>query len=224
MLQYKTCPFEVKIDEAKNEFEGYASVFLNVDSYADEMQPGAFKNTLRQDAQRVKVLYQHSIFHPIGKPLVMEEDSKGLYVRAKVAETTLGKDTIILMKDGVIDELSIGYTTIRDEWDKANNKRKLHEVKLWEFSPVTFGANELAKITDAKNVPIIAPLLQQLDLQLKAGKVLSEKNRNLVVQAIDALKALLDEAGSENEQPDDETVKGIMDIANQISQFAKGGI
>lgn len=219
MIEYKSFPFEVKADDSKNEFEGYASIFLNVDSQQDEMQPGAFKNTLRQDADRVKVLYQHSIFHPIGKPLVMEEDSKGLYVRAKVAPTTLGQDTMILMKEGVIDELSVGYTTIRDEWDRGGVKRKLWEVKLFEFSPVTFASNEMAKITDAKQMDM-APLLYQLNHELKAGKVLSSSNKELVEQAIEALQKLL----GATEQPDDsKTIKGLMALANQISHYAKGG-
>lgn len=220
MIDYKTCAFEVKVDEAKHEFEGYASVFLNVDSHQDEMQPGAFKNTLRQDAQRVKILYQHSIFHPIGRPIVMEEDSKGLFVRGKVAPTSLGQDTMILMKEGIIDELSIGYSTIRDEWDREGKKRKLHEVKLWEFSPVTFGSNELAKISSAKNMDM-APLLYQLNHELKAGKVLSSSNRQLVEQAIEALQRLL--GASEEPNEESKAIKEITALAKQIHHYAKGG-
>jgi HK97 family phage prohead protease len=50
------------------------------------------------------------------------------------------------MKDGVVDELSIGFNTIKEDWDKeAQVRRHIKEIKLWEFSPVTFAANDHGK-------------------------------------------------------------------------------
>lgn len=150
-MQYKAFPFECKADAEKGEFEGYASVFGNVDSWGDVVEPGAFRKTLQEDAHRVKVLWQHSPFHPIGRPLHMEEDSKGLYVKAKIAPTSLGKDALILMREGVINELSIGYTIEVEEFDRERNVRRLKQIKLYEFSPVTWAANDQALITAVKD-------------------------------------------------------------------------
>ncbi|GAB7388990.1 hypothetical protein BSNK01_28280 [Bacillaceae bacterium] len=154
-MRYLSAPFEVKADVDKGEFEGYASYFGNRDSYGDVVEKGAFADTLKNDAHRIKVLWQHNPYQPIGKPTHMEEDSKGLYVRAKVAPTSLGKDVLVLLREGVINELSIGYVPMVDEWDNEAKVRRLKKIKLYEFSPVTWAANELAVITGVKGAPPI---------------------------------------------------------------------
>lgn len=148
-MQYKSTKFEIKALN-DNTFEGYASYFGNIDSYDEIIVNGAFKKTLQENKNRIKVLWQHDTSEPIGKPIMMEEDSQGLYVKAMVSMTDIGKKAMTLMKDGVVDEMSIGYDVIKDEY--KGNKRMLKEVRLWEFSPVTFGANDKAKITQAKSI------------------------------------------------------------------------
>lgn len=191
-LEIKNFSFEVKAT-SENEFEGYASAFGNADSYNDIVVKGAFAKTI-QESKRVKVLWQHDPHQPIGKPIAMSEDSKGLHVKAKISNTTLGKDVVQLIKDGVIDELSIGFNTIKDEWDQKSGARLIKEVKLWEFSPVTFAANEMAGISGIKSAqltPNLDKLQNWINGELKAGKVLSAQNETLVQNAIDALTALL---------------------------------
>lgn len=148
-MQYKSTKFEIKALN-DNTFEGYASYFGNIDSYDEIIVAGAFKKTLQENKNRIKVLWQHNTSEPIGKPIMMEEDTQGLYVKAQVSMTDIGKKAMTLMRDGVVDEMSIGYDVIKDEY--KSNKRMLKEVRLWEFSPVTFGANEKARITQAKSI------------------------------------------------------------------------
>lgn len=147
-MQYKSSKFEIKA-ASDNTIEGYAAFFGNVDSYGDVIEQGAFTKTLKENANRVKVLWQHNTNEPIGKPLAMEQDSTGLYIKAKISMTDVGRKAMELMRDGVIDEMSIGYDVIKDDFKKGN--RMLKELRLWEFSPVTFAANEKTKITSAKN-------------------------------------------------------------------------
>lgn len=200
-LEIKNFNFEVKATDENGTFEGYAAVFRNTDSYRDVIEPGAFKKTI-QESKRVKVLWQHDPHTPIGKPIQMEEDNHGLYVKAKISQTSLGRDVVQLMKDGVIDELSIGFNTIKDEWDNEKNVRRIHEVRLWEFSPVTFAANDQALITDAKGInPALVKLQGWVDEELKAGKVLSDKNKGLVNNAIKALTALLESSEGKGIKP-----------------------
>jgi uncharacterized protein len=227
-LQVKNFGFEVKaVDEST--FEGYAAVFRNVDSYRDVIEPGAFSKTIKE-SKRVKVLWQHDPWQPIGKPITMEEDNHGLYVKAKVAPTSLGKDVMELMRSGVIDEMSIGFNTIKDEWDNEKNVRRIKEVKLWEFSPVTFAANDQALITDAKGItPALARLQGWVDDELKAGKVLSEKNKSLVNNAIEALTALLTASEGKNVEPpqpgthklSEDEQKAANDIKAMLEEMSK---
>jgi len=176
-MLYKASKFEIKAT-ADNTIEGYAAYFGNVDSYGDIIEPGAFSKTLQENNSRVKVLWQHDINEPIGKPIMMEQDSKGLYIKAKISMTDTGKKAMELMKDGVIDEMSIGYDIIKDEYKGKN--RMLKELRLWEFSPVTFAANEKARITSAKN-------LNELLYDIKHA------DKNEIVNAIQKLNELLKE-------------------------------
>jgi uncharacterized protein len=233
-LEIKNFDFEVKAT-GENEFEGYASVFGNTDSHNDVVVKGAFSKTLKE-SKRVKVLWQHDPWQPIGKPLAMSEDSKGLNVKFNISNTTLGKDVVQLIKDGVIDELSIGFNTIKDEWDKQKGTRLIKEVKLWEFSPVTFASNDQANITGTKNAllaPNIARLQDWINGELKAGKVLSDKNKGLVQSAIDALTALLSATegkgieppgnGTQSKPTDEEqkAADDIMQYLKEMQQFAR---
>jgi HK97 family phage prohead protease len=228
--EIKSFNFEVKAT-GDNEFEGYASVFRNVDSYRDVIEPGAFSKTI-QENKRIKVLWQHDPMQPIGRPTQMLEDNHGLYVKAKISDTTLGREAIQLMKDGVVDELSIGFNTIKEDWDKEAQVRRIKEVKLWEFSPVTFAANDMANITGVKNLGF-EQLLFNINQELKAGKVLSEKNANLVKNAIDALNALLTASEGKGEPvkvitqltgDEEKAANDIMAILAEMKNFKLGGL
>lgn len=230
-LQVKNFGFEVKaIDD--NTFEGYASVFRNVDSYRDVIEPGAFSKTIKEN-KRVKVLWQHDPWQPIGKPTTMEEDNHGLYVKAKVANTSLGRDVMELMRSGVIDEMSIGFNTIKDEWDNEDNVRRIKEVKLWEFSPVTFAANDQAVITDAKSIgPGLHRLQAWIDGEIKNGAQLDGNKKQLVNNAIKALTALLEASEGNNDEPpkpgthslpEDEkkAANDIKEMLREMAEFAE---
>lgn len=152
-MERKTVKFEVKeIDEEEGTFSGYASTFTNVpDSYGDVVDAGAFKKTIKDSGGRVKILWNHSVMEPIGKPTELSEDSIGLLVKGKL---TLGvqraRETLALMKDGVINEMSIGYDAVQSKMIKG--VRHLTETKLWDVSPVTFAANPSAMIFDVKAI------------------------------------------------------------------------
>lgn len=140
------------IDSEKGIFEGYASTFGNVDSTGDIIEQGAFGESLKQ--REPKVLWQHRMDKPIGKVLEIREDDKGLYVKVKISTTTtLGKDAYELLKDGVIDKLSIGFRIKEADYNCDTNIRTIKEIELFEFSLVTIPANEEAGITRVKSLP-----------------------------------------------------------------------
>ena len=145
---------------AENTFKGMASVFnVMIDTWTPtRIRPGAFTKTLQENRARVKILYQHDSYNPIGLPLQMEENSDGLFVAGKISQTTVGKDCMVLMVDKVIDEMSIGFDPIKHEMveekmgDLVVAVRHITELRLWEFSPVTWGANSFAKITSVNSL------------------------------------------------------------------------
>lgn len=148
-LEYKqvATTFEVKKDGDNLYIEGYAAKFGNVDSYNDIIKAGAFALFLAsEDAKRVRLCYQHDFDSVIGVIESMFEDEQGLKFRAKISNTTLGKDVATLLEDGAINEFSIGYKTVKFTMDDQGNIRTLQEVYLYEISPVTRAANEKATL------------------------------------------------------------------------------
>lgn len=147
---------ELKADE-QGVIEGYGSIFGNVDSYGDVVAKGAFTRTLEEakDGGRMPaMLWQHNPDEPIGVWTSMREDSKGLYVKGQLAATQRGREALELIKMGALSGLSIGYSTVAADYDTSKDIRVLTDVDLWEVSPVTFPANDKARITSAKSAEI----------------------------------------------------------------------
>jgi len=198
-MENKTVKFEVKeVNEEEGTFTGYAATFSkSPDSYGDIIDQGAFKKTLKEQGKRVKILWNHNTMEPIGKPIEMSEDENGLLVKGKLSlGVQRAREVLSLMKDDVINEMSIGYDTITEKIEEAgiNSIRHLKEVKLWDVSPVTFAANPEATISGIKS---------ELDKLLKSGRVLSPANKSKVNNAITSLQALLDSATEEKEPSKD---------------------
>src|SRR6185437_7491887 len=133
-------------------FEGYGSVFGNVDSYGDIVDKGAFEKTLKDRAGKVRLLWQHDSREVIGVFTELSEDSVGLKFKAQLnLDVQRGKEAYSLLKQGAIDGMSIGYITIRSAPNAAQASiTHLSEVKLYEISLVTFPANEEATVTAVK--------------------------------------------------------------------------
>ena len=143
------------VDAKQGIVTGYFSVFGNKDSDGDIIMPGAFSKTLGENGPsaknggRIMHLLQHDPLMPLGKPTIIKEDGRGLYFESKIVQTSYGRDTLKLYEDGVLTEHSIGYKVIKNEPKEDANY--LLELRLWEGSTVTWGANSEALLTGVKN-------------------------------------------------------------------------
>lgn len=159
--------FELKREEGKTYIEGYAAVYGNVDSYSDIITKGAFDKFL-SDAQkksRVRFCAQHDRADVLGVIEEIKSDEHGLFIRARISNTTLGKDYATLIEDGAVNEMSIGYKTINREY-RDDGVRVLTEVELIEVSIVTVAANPLAKVTTIeKKEETSAKKLEEMNTQ-----------------------------------------------------------
>jgi len=163
-MEYLTVPFSLIVDETdafasmgelpENSFRGMASVFNGlIDGWVPTtIHPGAFTKTLQEKGRGVKILWQHDASEPIGIPETMIETNTGLAVQGKISQTSRGKDALQLMRDRVVDALSIGFDPIKEELEFTPKgdiqMRHIREVRLWEFSLVTWGADPNAKISE----------------------------------------------------------------------------
>ena len=133
------------------DFEGYASVFNNVDLGGDVVEKGAFKEMSLTKDGMIRVLNNHNTRDPLGKAFVVEDDH-GLQFKGRLLlELPSARSVYALMKSGITDGMSIGYDILSGgaEITKAG-VRKLTALKLWEISAVTFGMNQLARIDSVK--------------------------------------------------------------------------
>jgi hypothetical protein len=58
-----------------------------------------------------------------------------------LVETECGEDAIKLYEAGLINQHSIGFSTIKSEYDSQTGVRTITELKLYEGSAVLWGAN-----------------------------------------------------------------------------------
>ena len=215
MLRFKGNYFD-DMDDEKGIVKGYASMFNNKDSDGDIINRGAYTKTLQENAERIAFLYQHNMNQPIGKPLTMKEDEKGLFVEAKISNSSLGQDVKTMVSEGILKEFSVGFIPIKEDTQKDVNYIK--EIKLFEFSLVTLAANPLAKVTEYKGTKSVDNLMDEFDKLIKMSRKLD--NPHLLEFQLRMLQQksslILNESQkSELKKESVETKK----IANEIDKF-----
>ena len=172
-MEYKNFTEKISYKSDGNYFKiyGYASAFNLEDNYGDIIKKGAFTASISEPSQ-IKLLWQHDSKFPIGKIDRLYEDEKGLVLEASInCELNKGREASLLVKDGVIDGLSIGFTIGKSHLSDKGN-RIITDLKLWEVSIVTFPANNMAKIAHINkgdlslNLEKIEKSIQQLKRSL----------------------------------------------------------
>ncbi|MFA5376878.1 MAG: HK97 family phage prohead protease [Dehalococcoidia bacterium] len=140
---------ELRIEDGeKPKIRGYASVFNqeseDLGGFREIVRPGAFKKTIQESD--IRALFNHDANYVLGRKktgtLVLEEDERGLKIVIDPPETTWAKDLLTSIRRGDIDQMSFGFKTVKDEWEKRDSQtfRYLVEAKLFDISPVTFPA------------------------------------------------------------------------------------
>ena len=189
------------VDTVQGIVTGYFSIFGNKDSDGDIVLPGAYRKTLKENGPnsekpRILHLYMHDPYKPLAKPHVLKEDKTGLYFESKISDTALGKDVLQLYLDKVLTEHSIGYQIVKREVDEREETQKLVELKLWEGSTVSWGANMDALVSTVKT----------------EGK--DSHSWEILIKKLDALQSAV------NGNYTDETARQLEIYFNQLKQLA----
>ncbi|MGL4638113.1 MAG: HK97 family phage prohead protease [Shewanella sp.] len=135
-------------------FEGYASVFGNVDSAEDIITPGAYSAAIRTQKRKPLMLVNHVGYGtaglPIGKYTEWYEDSKGLVVKGELTPGhTTAENIRASMKHGTLDGLSVAIGFFKEDYeiDQTTKVRTIKNIReVPEISIVTFPANDLARV------------------------------------------------------------------------------
>lgn len=146
MEEMITRSFEIReANEEKREVSGIAVPFGDTieigGGYQERFEQGAFD--LEAD---VKLFRDHKDI--IGKVIELRETDEGLMVRAKISETSLGNETLNLVRDEAIRSFSVGFIPLKDE--KQDNTIVRKKVDLKEISLVAFPAYKNASVTEVR--------------------------------------------------------------------------
>lgn len=173
--------FVKDVDESGRKVAVYLSVFDKIDSDMDVIRRGAFNKSIQERGpfsasnRKIAFLRYHDWEKPIGKFVELAEDSKGLFAVGELGTSTLGSDALADYKDGIIREHSIGFNYVKDKVKfiedltlDSGGYYEINEVKLWEGSAVTFGANEDTSVEYMKS------LNKEFNLENEIEKRLSE--------------------------------------------------
>ena len=165
-FQYKATAGPVNLDEAEGIVECFVAGIGNKDSVGDVCASGAFAKSLQR--RKPRVVWGHNWNDPIGKVLEIYEvpanDSRlpgkmrmagigGLYARVQFnLKSEKGKEAFSNVAFfGEEQEWSIGYKTLRAQYDPNLQANILYEVELYEVSPVLHGANQLTGTISVKS-------------------------------------------------------------------------
>lgn len=183
----------IDVDIEKRIVTGYASKFGNVDLHGDMIMPGAFTKTITERGVNGKneiwFLHNHDTNSPLGKPTMLKEDNFGLYFEAKIVDTEIGEDILKLYQEGLINQHSIGFSTIKETFIEGKENTKpyyqINEVKLFEFSSVLWGANPDTPFLGLKSLDDVSEFQKRFDKlykQLKSGNLKDETYELLEIE------------------------------------------
>lgn len=204
-------------------FEGYAAAFGNVDAYGDIIKKGAFAESIKSGA-KVKMLWQHDSWNPIGSYTELSEDDYGLFVKGRInLGTEQGKQAYALLKAGDLDSMSIGYITRKAYWDEKEEIRTLEEVDLVEVSVVTRPANQNAIVTAVKSMLEEVKSLADIESILKMRGFSNKEAKTFISK----FKQISEKRDASEEKPsqrdvDEQSTSELLKSITDLSELIKG--
>lgn len=145
-VEFRSVTVELRAEDGGNTFSGYAALFDSPSEplpFVERIQRGAFARTLKNRKKDVRLYVNHNsdlvLASKRSGTLRLMEDDRGLKVEADLPDTTTARDLRELMRAGVVDKMSFGFSVPRggDAWSDDGSERTLKQVTLHEVSVVT---------------------------------------------------------------------------------------
>ena len=159
-----------------NIIEGYALKFntesRDLGGFVETISETALENV---DLSDVRCLVDHDPSKLLGRTssgtLTLNVDDTGLYFRCVLPNTTLGNDTLQMIKRGDITQCSFGFTVEQDSWECSENimKRSIDKIgTLFEISLVPVPAYVDTDVSVAqRSLENVTNDMQKMQLQLQ---------------------------------------------------------
>ena len=193
-IQYKASAGTFNLDEALGIVECFVAGIGNKDSVGDVCASGAFTKSLLR--RKPRVVWGHNWNDPIGKVLDIYEvpvsDPRlpmkmkmagigGLYAKVQFnLQSEKGKEAFANVAFfGEEQEWSIGYKTLRAQFDQNMQANILYEVELYEVSPVLHGANQLTGTISVKGEEIGYDTMEQISTGMPIQQAVNVRPVNM---------------------------------------------
>jgi len=152
----------IELDKEKLEFRddareisGYAILYnsksKDLGGFVEIIDKRAFDSVNFDD---VYLFYQHNSNDVLGntgaETLSLRNTEQGIYFKASLPDTSLGRDTYSLVKRGDLKGMSFGFSASEDKWNLKEEPaiRTVTKVeKLYEISVVTYPAYNDTKVS-----------------------------------------------------------------------------
>lgn len=255
LLTYKRFTAFQGKSSSNGQVEAFVSVFGVTDYDGDVIDLGAFVDTITKRVTAGKtfpVVWMHDWSRPIGRTIEIEElapgderlperirEFGGLRVVGQLSlDTRDGHDMFVFMRDGVIDEFSIGFFVagevfIGDGSDVSPLVRHITKVDLVEWSPVLLGANPMTELVSVRTALKAAgstqgaialrELIGAADAYRKARpeKGIDVRLESEVTALLDAAADLVDAAKTLTDEPTSTTSDATTDTT--AKELPQGG-
>jgi HK97 family phage prohead protease len=180
--QFALEDLHVRSDGDGRTVEAYAAVFnsrtevMDQDGhYNEELSPGSFRKTLQEKRPGdFRVLFNHGrtidgspnnlATMPIGVPLKIEADEKGVWTQTRYLDNPLAQDVLDAIKNGAITAQSFSgrfMKSVRSYPDGRHSRSLItrHEVDMREYGPAVFAAYPDAAILGLRAEMFVHSLL-----------------------------------------------------------------
>lgn len=226
MIEYKDFVGSVKdIDSKGRVVTGYLSSFGNKDHDGDIIVKGSYSKSISERKDNIFFLNQHNWQQPLSKFRVLREDEKGLYFESEpLPDTSYANDVMKLYEAGVLKEHSVGFQTVKADYDREDDTRYIKEIKLYEGSVVTLGANSSTPFTGFKsNIKEVDEEVKTLMKAIRSGNFTDETFtlleialKQLQLNAVEIYKKSLSEPFKDTPiEPMEEETKAILEFINK---------
>jgi HK97 family phage prohead protease len=145
---------------------GYVVAFDSLSSdlggFRERIAHGAFSDTLQAVKERrhdITLQTEHDTRNLLGRVaagnLTLSVDEYGLRFVVVLPNTTLARDTLELVRTGVMRGVSFGFSQAIDSWDRSSGGtvRTVKRLKLHEVSLVAFPAYGQSSVSSTRAMP-----------------------------------------------------------------------
>jgi HK97 family phage prohead protease len=206
----------------------------NIDLDNDIIVPEAFTKTIKERGPAGKNLVWSLVDHctemeaVIGKPEQLYIEGDMLIAITPIVDTEQGENMIKMYDAGLINQHSIGFSTLQSNVDKKGI-RTITELKLYEGSAVLWAANPETPTLDVKSEvkkEDLVDRLEKLSKAFKSGRFTDETFALIEIEIkkiqADLLAIQITEEITQSEQsiePKDEKKEDNEQVLKAIQQF-----